>query len=183
MDRIIETERLSLRPLRDSDAEAIATLIDDYEISKNLARVPYPYHRSDAEEFLDFVKTCTVKSRFSAICLKESPDTFQGCISYEWHEEKQDAELGYWLVQPMWGKGFMSEAAIATVNHAFGAAGIEKLVSCYFDSNPASGKVLRKAGFDVVGPCMQFAKAQNKEVPVTNMVLTREVWAKKKAAR
>jgi [ribosomal protein S5]-alanine N-acetyltransferase len=158
----------------------IAALIDDYEISKNLARVPFPYHRSDAEEFLEWVKTCTVKSRFSAICLKEAPDAVQGCISYEWNEKKQDAELGYWLVKPLWGKGFMSEAATAMVDHAFTIAGIEKLVTCYFDSNPASGKVLRRAGFDVVGPCMQFAKAQNKEVPVTNMVLARDVWANKK---
>jgi RimJ/RimL family protein N-acetyltransferase len=183
MDRVIETARLSLRPLRDSDVDAIATLIDDYEISKNLARVPFPYHRSDAEEFLSWVKSCTMKSRFSAICLKGELASFNGCISYEWNDEKQNAELGYWLVKPLWGRGLMSEAAVAMVNHAFEVAKVDTLVSCFFDSNPASGKVLMRAGFDVVGPCTHFSKAQNREVSVTNMKLTRDAWTMKKAAR
>jgi RimJ/RimL family protein N-acetyltransferase len=182
MNRIIETERLLLRPLRDDDAEAIMALINDFDISKNLARVPYPYHRSDADEFLSWVKDCTLKSRFSAICLREKPQTLQGCISYEWHEGKQNAELGYWLSKPLWGKGLMSQAAIATVDHAFEVAGINTLASCYFDENPASGKVLQHAGFQMVGACTQFSKAQQRNVAVTNMELTRSTWRNKKAA-
>ena len=176
MDRIIETGRLLLRPLRDDDAITIATLINDYEISKNLARVPFPYTLADAGEFLAWLKTCTMQSRFSAICLKDSGDSLQGIISYEWSEAKQNAELGYWLVKDHWGKGLMSEAARAMVNHAFGVAGVDVIVSCYFDENPASGKVLRNAGFKTVGACLQMSKAQGREVPVTNMRLTRERW-------
>jgi RimJ/RimL family protein N-acetyltransferase len=182
MNRVIQTQRLSLRPLRDSDAAPLAALINDYDIAKNLARVPHPYHRSDADAFLSWVKACTFKSRFSAICLKETPDTLQGCISYEWSEAKQNAELGYWLAKPLWGKGMVTEAAIATVTHAFDVSALDMLVSCYFDANPASGNILRKIGFESAGPCTAFSKAQNCDVPVTNMQLTRESWANKKAA-
>ncbi len=176
MDRIIETERLRLRPLRDNDASDIAVLINNYDIAKNLARVPFPYALADAEEFLRWLKTCKGQSRFSAICLKNSSDGLQGIISYEWHDKKQDVELGYWLVKDLWGKGLMSEAAKAMVDHAFEIARVNVMVSCYFNENPASGKVLRHAGFEVVGTCLQMSKAQGREVPVTNMRLTRERW-------
>ncbi len=176
MDRIIETRRLRLRPLRNDDASAIAKLINDYEISKNLARVPFPYTIADADEFLGWVKNSTLKSRFSAICLAATRDQLMGAISYEWNEGKQNAELGYWLVKDFWGKGLMSEAARAMVNHAFTVANIDVLVSCYFDENPASGKVLLNAGFEAVGTCQQMSKAQAKEVPATSMRLTRERW-------
>ena len=176
MDRIIETARLRLRPLRDDDATVIAMLINDCEISKNLARVPFPYTVADAGEFLAWLKTCSVQSRFSAICLEDSNQPLQGIISYEWNESKQNAELGYWLVQDHWGKGLMSEAARAMVNHAFTVARVDVIVSCHFDENPASGKVLRNAGFEVVGACLQMSTAQGKEVPVTHMRLIRERW-------
>jgi RimJ/RimL family protein N-acetyltransferase len=182
MQRIIETARLSLRPPRDSDAAAIMALINDYDISKNLARVPFPYTLEDAQEFLRLVKKQQEKTRFSAICLKQQPEPLQGLISYEWNAEKQSAELGYWLAKPHWGQGLMSEAAIAMLAHAFEVAKIDTLTSCYFFANPASGKVLQRAGFAEVGTCMLFSKAQDRQVPVTNVKVTRTMWDGRKAA-
>jgi len=176
LDRIIETPRLVLRPLDASDAEVITAKINDYEISGNLARVPFPYRLADAVEFLDLCGSRTENTRFSAICLKQTPAELQGCISYEWNAEKADAELGYWLVRPLWGRGLMTEATAAMVRHAFKVATVETLVSCYFDSNPVSGKVLYRAGFEAVASCTAFSRAQGKNVPVTNMRLTRERW-------
>jgi [ribosomal protein S5]-alanine N-acetyltransferase len=176
MQRIIETARLLLRIPQDDDAAAITALINDFEVSKNLARVPYPYALSDAEEFLGWAKDLNDKSRFSAITLKLQPSILNGMISYEWNSEKQNAELGYWLAKPLWRQGLMSEAAQAMVNHAFQVAGVDSIVSCYFIENPASGKVLARAGLVEVGHCTQFSKAQGKEVPVVNMQLTRTRW-------
>lgn len=176
MQRIIETARLILRLPHDDDAAVIAELINDFEISKNLARVPYPYALSDAEEFLSWAKGADDKTRFSVITLKQQPSVLQGMISYEWNAEKQNAELGYWLVKPLWGQGLMSEAAQAMVSHAFAVAGVGDIVSCYFTENPASGKVLARAGLVEAGQCTQFSKAQGKDVPVVNMRLTRARW-------
>lgn len=176
MDSIIETSRLRLRPLVAEDAAAITALINDYEISRNLARVPYPYTLDDGHEYLRWATSFTEKSRFSAICLVQQPDALQGIISYEWNEGKQNVELGYWLAQPLWGQGLMAEAAIATVSHAFTVAGIDLMVSCYFNENPASGRVLSKAGFESAGACTGYSKAQGRDVPVTNMRLDRQRW-------
>jgi RimJ/RimL family protein N-acetyltransferase len=176
MQRIIETERLHLRPLQDSDAADIATLINDYDIAKNLSRVPHPYTLEDARTFLEFAASQTEKTRFSAICLKTAPDALQGVISYEWNAEKQSADFGYWLAKPLWGQGLMSEAAKAMVAHAFDVANVDTIMSCYHNDNPASGKVLSHAGFTEIGPCTEFSMARDCDVAVTNVQFTRAMW-------
>lgn len=179
---VIETERLLLRPLTLEDAPEIAAKIDDYQISKNLARVPFPYHLSDAEEFLDWALALDQRSAFRAISLKTTPDQIAGVISYDWMQDKQKAELGYWLLPEHWGKGMMTEAAKAMVDHAFTTTDLDSLGSCFFNENPASGKVLAHAGFQVTGACSQFSKARGTEVAVTTVQLLRRDWLNKKAA-
>lgn len=178
----IVTKRLCLRPLLQADAPAIAQKINTYEIAKNLSRVPYPYQLSDAEDFLSWVKNANGRSAFRAICLRSEIENLLGIISYEWSEEKRDSEIGYWLLPEHWGNGLMSEAVNAMVDHAFNGSDVERIVACFFDENPASGRVLLKAGFVAVGRCKAFSKSRDSEVPVTNMQLQRSVWEGKKAA-
>jgi RimJ/RimL family protein N-acetyltransferase len=182
MRDVIETERLILRPLAESDISTIVAALDDFNICRNLARVPWPYHRDDALDFLSFVASCDHRSRFSAICIRETPGILIGIISYEWSEAQQNAELGYWLNTPHWGKGLMTEAATAMVHLAFVENRHPTLVSCYHDDNPVSGKILARVGFERIGACNHFSKAQGKEIPVTNMQLTRQRWLQVKNA-
>jgi RimJ/RimL family protein N-acetyltransferase len=170
------TDRLLLRPLRMSDADAITDQICNYNVSKNLARVPHPYHLSDALEFLDWVKTFDHKSLFVAITEKTGAGTLIGVMSFEYSTANDNAELGYWLAEPHWNRGYMREAARAVVDHAFAVSDHSMLVSCYFNDNPHSGKVLRGAGFKEAGQCMSFSKSQGIDVPVTTMQLTRTQW-------
>ncbi len=170
------TDRLILRPLALSDAEAITAQIGNYGVSKNLARVPYPYALSDAHWFLDWVNTFDERSLFVAITEKPTPDCLIGAITFEYAAELGNAELGYWLAQPYWNRGYMREAARAVVDHAFDGTKLGLMVSCFFNDNPNSGKVLRGVGFEANGPCMHFSKSQGIEVPVTQMRLTRERW-------
>lgn len=178
MDRIIETRSLALRPLRGGDAAAIAHQINTQAITHNLARVPFPYGLADAEEFLSWALPQQEKTRFSAICLKDDPVTLRGSISYEWLADRDAAELGYWLAVPLWGRGLMSEAIAAMVEHAFEIADIGLITASYFKENPASGAVLRKAGFEAAGPCRIYCRARDIEVEAVSMRL-----AKIKAAR
>jgi RimJ/RimL family protein N-acetyltransferase len=76
----------------------------------------------------------------------------------------------------------MTEAARAMVELAFTKSNLESLSSCYFNENPASGKVLSHAGFEIISQSTQFSKARGKNVPVTMVELTRENWRNKKAA-
>ena len=108
MTRVIETDRLVLRPPENGDAPAIARLIGNFEVSKWLTVVPHPYTLADGEAFVreiagpwDRVITRTGEV-IGVVGIKDS--------------------LGYWLGQPFWGQGFMSEAAGALVAEWFAFA-------------------------------------------------------------
>lgn len=176
MPQILETARLSLRPLRDEDADVLVRELNDFAIARNTARIPHPYHRSDALEFLAFAQGDVPRSRIAGVEEKSAPGLLIGVISYEWQEASGNAELGYWYSQSVWGRGIGSEAGRAMVDDAFAGAGHETLVACYHNDNAASARILGKLGFEVVGPCSSFSKAQGREVPVTNLSLSRERW-------
>jgi RimJ/RimL family protein N-acetyltransferase len=165
----IETKRLLLRPLRNDDAAAIQRGINNFEVSKNLARVPFPYSVEDAMFFINLTRGFDPVSEVCAITFKCAPDELIGVVSYE-----DNLEFGYWLRECCWGMGIMSEAASALVHHAFANAKIDALNAGYW--NPVSGHILRKLGFEETNQSMLFSKAQNKEVPVIKMRLTRDRW-------
>jgi [ribosomal protein S5]-alanine N-acetyltransferase len=173
---IITTERLLLRPLHKTDAATIAREINHFEIARNLARVPFPYELRNAEEFITWTETLNHKSGIFAVEKRSAPDHLIGIVSHEWSETNQNSELGYWFAKYVWGKGFATEAARAAVHHAFTIADHQILISCYHNDNPASGRVLEKLGFMAVHQCNHFSVAQNKEVAVTSMHLTHEMW-------
>lgn len=176
MTQVIETARLLLRPMAEDDAGVLVRELNDFAIARNTGRIPHPYHRSDALEFLEFVATIEERSRVAAVELKSAPGELIGVISYEWNETKDDAELGYWYSQRVWGRGIGSEAARAMVDDAFIRAGHERLIACYHNDNAASARILGKLGFEVVGPCSSYSRAQGREVAVTNLSLSRERW-------
>ncbi len=175
MDRIIETKRLHLRPLHLDDAKDIATQINDHDIACKLARVPFPYTLADALDFLEYARDLPQPTRISTISLAHTPQTLRGIISYE-KLENGNVDLGYWLAKPLWRQGLMTEAAIAMVAHAFSVGGVESLTSSFFDANPASGKVLQRAGFEIAGSVTLHSRAQGCDVPAQAMLLTRSRW-------
>jgi 8-oxo-dGTP diphosphatase len=176
MADVLETPRLLLRPLTDADAGVLVRELNDFAIARNTARIPHPYHRSDALEFLAFAKAPPPRSRIAGVEEKSAPGELIGVISYEWSEKKNDAELGYWYSQRVWGRGIGSEAARAMADDAFAGEGHERLIACYHNDNAASARILGKLGFEVVGPCSSYSKAQGKDVPVTNLSLSRARW-------
>jgi RimJ/RimL family protein N-acetyltransferase len=170
---MIKTKRLILRPVKPEDAPALVRELNNFNITRNTGRVPYPYSDQDAAEYLKFVAAQPATSCIRAITLE---DHLIGVIAYLYSAEKQDAELGYWLSEQHWGKGLMSEAAHTMVHRAFTVSKIDKLIACYQNENPASGRILAKLGFAEIGHCNSFSKARNEDVPVTNLVLTRDGW-------
>jgi [ribosomal protein S5]-alanine N-acetyltransferase len=175
MDRNIVTDRLILRVLRPSDAQDIADQINDFEVASKLARVPHPYSHADAADFLSYAEKIARPTRLSAICLADAPDRLRGIISYE-ALEPTTCEFGYWLAKPLWGQGLMTEAARAMVAHAFEVGKVDLLKAGYFESNPASGKILQRAGFESVGQKTTHSLALGQEVPAQAMQLTRSRW-------
>lgn len=141
------TERLLLRPCWPEDAQALYNAIADEAIVRNLARAPWPYPESEAKRFVSVEHSET----YPAFLLMErtdgTPRLVGGCGLGD-HDGV--AELGYWISRDHWGLGYATEAATAVIGIAK-AIGHQILVASHFTDNPASGRVLRKAGFKPTG--------------------------------
>jgi len=161
---VLRTPRLTLRPLREDDADAIVAGVGNYDVSKWLAVVPYPYGRKDALSFID--RIVREKRIVWGICDAEG---LRGVIGIE-------AELGYWLSRPVWGRGYAFEAAVAACTHWFSKPGAGDMAAGFFFGNDRSETILTRLGFRETGTGMRDALALGQQVAATDMVLTRAEW-------
>jgi RimJ/RimL family protein N-acetyltransferase len=161
---VLGTPRLTLRPLTVDDAEAIAAGIGNFDVSKWLAVVPYPYGLDDACDFID--RVMREERMVWAIC------DVSGLVGLVGIED----ELGYWLARPAWGRGYAFEAAQAVVQHWYSHPSNGDLESGHFDGNDRSAAILRALGFLREGSGFRFARSLSQEVPATDMLITRTRW-------
>ena len=129
---LYETDRILLRPWRESDAEALFKFASDPEVGP---RAGWPPHKS-VEESLEVIRTIFSGEGMWA------PST-----SSNLKIESDQAEVGYWIARPYWGMGICTEALGLVVDHCFRVKGFSTLWGTYFPSNPASGRVMEKCGF------------------------------------
>ena len=167
---MIETKRLVLRPQRLSDAGSIAETLADFQVTRMLARVPAPFYKQDALEWLILRTSGTLPDWDFAITAGD--DTLIGVVSVErrhgqWH-------LGYWLNRFYWGKGYMTEAVGAVAERFFRRMPGEVLHSGVFADNPASLKVQQKLGFNITGCSEIYAVARSTMVAHIDTELTAE---------
>jgi RimJ/RimL family protein N-acetyltransferase len=172
---VIKTERLILRAPRLADAEAIALLANDLRVAANTARIPHPYGVADAEQFIAVINRRDEESCW-AIGHAGALIGMCGLVPAE-----REAEIGYWLGAPFWGRGFATEAARAVIDHAFGQLGYETLQAGARVTNPASRRVLEKCGFQWAGVRLTRIRAINSAAPVDRFRLDRGLWASLKA--
>ena len=83
--------------------------------------------------------------------------------------EPGQAEIGYWIGKPWWGRGYATEAAGTLVRHCFADVGFRQLTCGHFVDNPASERVIKKFGFRRVGTGAQWCEARKSEVPTVDM--------------
>ncbi len=158
------TERLSLRAPTMRDARVITKAINNINISRWLTVVPFPYGITDAEWFINE----NLKGRFRAHLIWQN-DVLIGTVGL-------DDELGYWLVEDAWGKGYATEACRAVIAHHFATTDNDLIKSSYFVENNASRNVLTKLCFVDVGAHVHHSVARGEDVPGRSMELSRERW-------
>lgn len=167
MSLILETERLVLRSPTASDAAAIVAGVGDFEVARNLARVPHPYTQNDAEAFL--ARAGVTTDLVLGITLKSGAAYIGGCGAHACGDGAY--EIGYWLARPYWGFGYASEAARAVVSYVFDELGATYLTAGWFDDNPNSGRVLQKLGFMPAGVSRRDCLARRERIFCHDMIL------------
>lgn len=152
----IVTSRITIRPYHPSDAPVIARLANNKKIAANMTnRFPSPYTLADAENFCALALD-TKNSGVHAWIITKSKhsEPIGGCGLYPGSDVlAQNAEVGYWIGEEYWGKGYATEACRALTDWAFrlehGVKGnkLQRLGAEVFEGNPGSGTVLKKCGY------------------------------------
>ena len=169
-DPRIATERLLLRPPAAADLDDIVEEINDFAVSRMLARVPYPYSLADGEAFLRIVDERRAKGSELAL-LVELRRRVIGCMGLS--DIPGRCEFGYWFGRTHWGKGYATEAGRAFLAYCFDGLRIDRMVSGVFTENAASLRVQEKLGFEVTGSGPRYSLARGSEVDHIDTVLTR----------
>jgi RimJ/RimL family protein N-acetyltransferase len=164
------------------DVPEIVALIGDYDVAKNLSRVPHPYDESHARGWIDAMAEARFKGEEFVFAVTRKEDgAYLGSCGL--HRRDGDAfEFGYWLGKPFWKQGYATEAASRLIAFAFLELGLESVVAGYFHDNPASGHVLEKLGCVAHGLAERDCLARGHAVRCHKVVLTRDNFWKKKAA-
>ena len=143
---ILVTGRLLLRPLAEGDARALARLLEgDWEAIKQTGRMPYPATESALRRW---IRSHLAPASHSFLMLRRQDGAALGGIGFGGSGAL--AELGYVLGRPFWGQGYATEGVRAMMAHA-ATVGFGGLEAYSFIDNPASARVLEKAGFADLG--------------------------------
>jgi RimJ/RimL family protein N-acetyltransferase len=168
---VLVTERLVLREPRESDIAALVMLADNRNVAQMLARMPHPYGEAEARAFLAMARLRQAGASY-ALTLAGT-GTFVGCAGL--NAKERGLELGYWIGEPYWKRGYATEAAHALVDLAFRATGISVLHVSARVINPASRRVIHKCGFQYAGQGMMNSIVAG-QVPVERYRLDRKTW-------
>ncbi|MBO4229107.1 MAG: GNAT family N-acetyltransferase [Clostridia bacterium] len=172
---VLKTERLILRPWEETDAE------ECYKFAKDPRVGPAAGWRAhtDVEDTRQIIRAILMKPETYAIVLKETglPGGSIGLHHNDLAEKDDEAELGYWIGVPYWGRGLVPEAARELLRHAFEDLKLKRIWCGYYDGNNKSKRVQEKLGFkyqwttDGV-PVLQMGETRKGHVNL----LTREEW-------
>ncbi|KQS72034.1 GCN5 family acetyltransferase [Rhizobium sp. Leaf371] len=172
---ILLSPRLVLRAPHEDDIDALAHLANNANIATMVSRMPHPYTVADAADFVRRTNAGTIGKCVYAIT-KADTGAFLGCCGVEPHEDGRTAELGYWLGEPHWNKGYATEAAQALIDMAFRTRDIAQLDARCRVMNVASRRVIQKCGFQYQGGGMVGSLALGGMVPVEWFRLDRKTW-------
>lgn len=152
MPETLDTPRLLLRMPTPDDATRIQELANNYEVAKMLAILPYPYTLQDAYSFIGMVKEDWESGdTYTFAIIHKAENALIGVIGLGNNRRHLRGEMGYWLGEPYWGQGYTSEAARRVVRFGFETLGLERISASYFAHNPASARVMEKAGMRYEG--------------------------------
>jgi len=139
-----------IRPWCPADADALARHANNRNIWINLRDgFPHPYTAVHAASFIEIASHRTSGTLCALATRQEAIGGMGITVNQDVH--RLTAELGYWLAEPYWGKGFMTEAVIKYTEYAFERFGLLRIYAEPYAYNERSFRVLEKAGFNLEG--------------------------------
>jgi 8-oxo-dGTP diphosphatase len=158
----LDAGRVELHRLEEADAEAVAKLAGDWDVARYTARVPHPFSRGAAAAWIARARDDMAGGTgFVFACRRKGEDALIGCAGLSL--EPRGGEIGYWIAKAHWGQGYASDAARRLVALAFDTFGLARVRAASHVDNPASARVLEKAGLSAL-------RTEDLAFPARNMV-------------
>ncbi|WP_218037008.1 GNAT family N-acetyltransferase [Spirosoma sp. KUDC1026] len=135
-----------LRPWTKNDLGSLVRYANNRHIAQNMTdKFPHPYTETDGLSFIDFA---TADSPIHLFAIDVDTEAVGGIgIHPQTDIHRKNAELGYWLAEPFWGKGIISAAIRRIVDFAFDTYDVDRVFARPFGTNVASQRALQKNGF------------------------------------
>jgi ribosomal-protein-alanine N-acetyltransferase len=146
----IVLSRCTLREWRDGDRTSLVRHADNPRVARGLRDAfPQPYGVADADRWIKSTAGSDPQTIFAIDVAGEA------CGGIGLHVQadvfRSSAEIGYWLGERYWGRGIATESVRASTKYAFDGLGLEHVYATVFENNPASARVLEKAGYEQEG--------------------------------
>jgi 8-oxo-dGTP diphosphatase len=171
------TERLRLRPLEPEDAETLHRLVNDWEVSRTLSGVPFPYPRELADEWIQSTRRSLAEGSGYQLAItgrEGEHEILVGVVGLRVDRTQRCGRLGYWVGRRFWGHGVATEAAGRLARWALANLHLDRLEARAITDNQASAAVLRRIGFRHVGEGTDTFLARGGEHPVWLFEATRD---------
>lgn len=146
----LTTDRLILRPWREDDAAALYLLARDPEVGP---RAGWPPHVDEADSLRVIREVLSMPETYALTMRDGDPDAPVGAISLMFGAASalangtQEAELGYWVGRPFWGRGLVPEASRELIRHGFEDLALRCVWCGRYEGNEQSRRVQEKLGF------------------------------------
>jgi [ribosomal protein S5]-alanine N-acetyltransferase len=174
----LKTERLVLRPLTLDDAATVARLAGSREIAHTTISIPHPYSEEQARAWIAArtSQSGTGKEVVFGIATKEDARLIGAVGLREVDAEHSQAEMGFWIGVPSWGRGYATEAARQVVRYAFEELELNRVYAHHLVRNPASGRVLEKVGMKREGLLRQRVRKWGVFEDVVALAILHDDW-------
>jgi RimJ/RimL family protein N-acetyltransferase len=152
--KIVVNDQIHLAEFRTSDKPALVEYLNDRDIYDRTLRIPFPYTEACADEWLAlFAKSTDEQGRPIKFAIRTVEDNLIGGCGFDGFQlgKSHQAEVGYWLAKPYWGRGIMTSVVQRICQLAFEEFGLVKITAHVSACNPASARVLQKCGFQEEG--------------------------------
>lgn len=146
------TERLVLRPFTTDDAPDVQRLAGARAIADTTLLIPHPYPDGAAEAWIATHQAGYAGGKSAVFAItSRAGGALLGAMGLHVAPAHASAELGYWIGEPYWGRGYATEAGRAVLEFGFTTLGLHRIHAHHMLRNPQSGRVMEKLGMRFEG--------------------------------
>jgi ribosomal-protein-alanine N-acetyltransferase len=181
---VLETARLLVRPPNLRDAEDFYTFARDEEMCRYVLWDAHKNPRESRETLRGMIKRNHQGYPGTFVIEIKNERRMIGTIGFQWIDpENNNCELGYSIARRLWGHGIAAEALEVVVRYAFDQLDLNRVEAKHDVLNPASGRVLDKAGFLREGLARESLVIKGRHADMQRYALLRAQWAKRQAEK